>query len=129
MVNRRIDFTSMINNELEWCQGKVTKCIRDDPSLVLVEWDAIPDVDGYETKVEADEELVPNKWRKQSNTGWRIDLDVELFENYHGHIDKASIDELYDIEMEVVEEEEEVDLDKSNDCEYVDEEYLANGIM
>ena len=123
LVNRRIDFMSMINNELEWCQGKVTKCIRDDPPLVIVEWDAMPDVDGYETKVEAEEELVPNKWRKQSNTGWRIDLDVELFENYHGHIDKASIDELDDIEMEVVEEEEEVELDKSNDCEDVDEEY------
>ena len=61
--------------------------------------------------------------RPQSNTGWRIDLDVELFENYHGHIYKASIDELDDIELEVVEEEEEVDLDKSNDCKDVDEEY------
>ena len=79
------------------------------------------DVDGDETKVEAEEELVPNKWRKQSNTGWRIDLDVEFFENCHGHIDKASIDELDDIEMEVVEEEEEVELDRSNYCEDVDE--------
>ena len=42
---------------------------------------------------------------------------------YHGPIDKASIDKLDDIEMEVVEEEEEVELDKSNDCEDVDEEY------
>ena len=60
--------------------------------------------------------------RKHSNKGWRTDLDVELFENYHGHIDKASIDELYDIEIEVVEEEEEVELNSSNDCEDVDEE-------
>ena len=123
LVNRRIDFMSMINNELEWCQGNIMKCIKDDPPLVIVQWGEILDVDGYETKVEAEEELVPNKCRKQSNTGWRIDLDVELFENYHGHIDKASIDELDDIEMEVVEEEEEVELDKSNDCEDVDEEY------
>ena len=121
-VNRIIEFMSMINNELEWCQGKVTKCIRDDPPLVIVKWDAVPDVDGYETKVEAEEELVPNKRRKHSNKGRRIDLDIELFENYHGHIEKASIDELDDIEMEVVEEEEEVDLDSSNDCEDVDEE-------
>ena len=62
--------------------------------MVIVEWDAMPDVDGYETKVKAEEELVPNKRRKHSYKGWRIDLDVELFENYHGHIDKASIDEL-----------------------------------
>ena len=41
----------------------------------------MPDVDGYETKVKEEEELVPNKRRKQSNKGWRIDLDVELFEN------------------------------------------------
>ena len=39
LVNRRIDFMSMINNELEWCQGKVTKCIRYDPPLIIVEWD------------------------------------------------------------------------------------------
>ena len=51
----------------------------------------MPDVDGYETKVEAQEKLVPNKRRKHSNKGWIIDLDAELFENYHGHIDKASI--------------------------------------
>ena len=81
----------------------------------------MPDVDGYETKVEAEEELVPNKSRKHSNKGWRIDLDVEFFENYHWHIDKASIVELDDIEMEVVEEEEEVELDSSNYCEDVNE--------
>ena len=90
--------------------------------MVIVEWDAMPDVDGYKTKVEAEEELVPKKKRKHSNKGWRIDLDVELFENYHMHIDKVSINKLYDIEMEVVEEEEEVELDSSNDCEDVDEE-------
>ena len=44
-------------NELEWFQGKVTKCIRDDPPLVIVEWYEMPDVDSYETKVEAEEEL------------------------------------------------------------------------
>ena len=49
--------------------------------------------------------------RKHSNKGWKIDLDVEFFEKYHGPINKASIDELDDIEMEVVEEEEEAELD------------------
>ena len=83
--------------------------------MVIVEWDAMPDVEDYEKKVEAEEELVSNKWRKQSNTGWMIDLDVHFFENYHGHINKASINELYEIEMEVVEEEEEVELDSLND--------------
>ena len=72
--------------------------------MVIVEWDPTPDVDGYEIEVEAEEELVPNKWSKHSNKGWRIDLDVQLFENYHGHIDKASINKLDDIETEVVEE-------------------------
>ena len=65
--------------------------------MVIVEWDAMPDVEGYETKVEAEEELFPNNMRKHSNKGWTIDLDVEFFENYHGHIDKASIDKLDDI--------------------------------
>ena len=51
LVNRRIYFMSMINNELEWCQGKVTKCIRDDLPLVIVEWDAMPYVDSYEKKL------------------------------------------------------------------------------
>ena len=45
-----------------------------------------------------------------------------MFEKYHGPIDKASIDELDDREMEVVEEEEEAELDSSNDGEDVDEE-------
>ena len=82
--------------------------------MVIIVWDSMPDVEVYETKVEAEEELFPNKRRKHSNKGWRIDLDVELFENYHGHIDKASIDELDDIEMEVDEEEEEVELVERN---------------
>ena len=47
-----------------------------------------------------------------------------MFENYHGHIDKASIDELNFIVMEVVEEEEEVELDISNDFKDVDEKYI-----
>ena len=41
LVNRRIEFMPIINNELEWCQGKVTKCIRYDPPLVIVEWYAM----------------------------------------------------------------------------------------
>ena len=45
-----------------------------------------------------------------------------MFENYHGHIEKVSINKLDDIEMEVVEEEEEVELDSSTDCKDVDEE-------
>ena len=76
----------------------------------------------WDNVTEAEEELVPNKMRKHSNKGWKIDLDVELFEKYHEPIDKASIDELDDIEMEVVEEEKEAELDSSNDGEDVDEE-------
>ena len=34
---------------------QITKCNRDDPPLVIVEWDTIPDVYGYGTKVEAEE--------------------------------------------------------------------------
>ena len=60
--------------------------------------------------------------RKHSNKGCKIDLDVENFKNYHGHIDKASIDELYYIGTEVAEDEEEVELDILNDCKDVDEE-------
>ena len=42
------------------------KCIRDDPPLVIVEWGEMPDVDGYETNVEAEEELVPNNSTSRS---------------------------------------------------------------
>ena len=38
--------------------------------MVIVEWDAMTDVDGYETKVETEEELVPKKiGNNQINVG------------------------------------------------------------
>ena len=113
---RKLDAKNFQTSEkLREAAGKLHTERKTRKALVIVEWDAMPDVEGYEKKFEAEEELVPNK-------GWKIDLDIELFENYHGHIEKESIGELDDIEMEVVEEEEEVELDSSNECEDVDEE-------
>ena len=34
--------------KLEWCQGKVTGILTRDSHIVLVLWDAIPDVDDFE---------------------------------------------------------------------------------
>ncbi len=54
-----------------------------DPVLVKVLWDAMPDLE--EESSTSNQVLHPNKWKKKSEFGWRIDIDidVELFENYH----------------------------------------------
>jgi hypothetical protein len=31
--------------------------------------------------------LQSNKWKKKSKFGWQMDIDVELFENYHDTVE------------------------------------------
>ena len=45
-------------------------------------WDATPDIEGFEEVNEGTIELLPEKWRTKQNYGWRLDLDVELSDNY-----------------------------------------------
>ncbi len=55
------------------------------PPTVKVLWDAMPDLD--EDSSTSNQVLQPNKWKKKSKFGWRMDIDVEMFENYHDTVD------------------------------------------
>ena len=55
--------------------------VREEPPTVKVLWDAMPDLE--EESSTSNQVLQPNKWKKKSKFGWQMDIDVEMFENYH----------------------------------------------
>lgn len=71
------------NDGKEWCQGKVLKVLNARQHLVSIEWDPMPDIEGWEKKVKDEIELDPWKWNRKGANSWRLDLDVELYENYY----------------------------------------------
>lgn len=71
------------NDGKEWCQGKVLRVLNARQHLVEIEWDPMPDVEGWEKKVKDEVELDPAKWNMKGAQSWRLDLDVELYENFY----------------------------------------------
>ena len=61
----------------------------------------MPDVKGFEESAEAACFLNPEKWRRLTGWGWRMNADVELFENYYQDTDVLL--------QEEIEEEDRVD--------------------
>ncbi len=59
--------------------------------------------------------LQPNKWKKKSEFGWWIDIDVELFENYHDTVDDNEDADDY-MNLNVYDDDSEDDID-SNDSD------------
>jgi len=92
----------------EWCQGEVIEIVKMKPPTVRVMWDAMLDVEGFEACSEGECELDPRKWCKRSSWGWRKDIDVELIENY------------YDEDDVVVEEDDEEDIAYESSDEELD---------
>ena len=45
------------------------------------EWDAMPDVDGYEDSSISGVILLPSKWKKDITISWRMDVDVDVDED------------------------------------------------
>jgi len=43
---------------------------------VCVLWDPMPDVEGSEELSETNAILLPSKWRKETEGGWRMDVDI-----------------------------------------------------
>ena len=58
---------------------------------MTVEWDAIPDIPEFELPSESAVELDEEKYRRFVHWSWRMDLDVELFENYYYEDDEDVI--------------------------------------
>ena len=77
----------------EWCQGKVIEIVNKADHEVKVEWDAIPDVAGFEQQQESNCFLRPDFWKKLKHWGWRKDIDVELFDNYYKETDEVEQEE------------------------------------
>jgi hypothetical protein len=71
--------------EYRGCQGKVIEKVIKVPPTVKVLWDAMPDLE--EDSSTSNQVLPPNEWKKKHKFGWRMDIDVELFENYHDTVD------------------------------------------
>ena len=81
--------------------GVVVAKVKKNPPTVNILWNAMPDIEGFEESVESEVELLEDKWRRKVRYAWRMDLDVELDEDY------------FDEEDDVVSDEE----DKVEECE------------
>ena len=90
LLHRRIDVLSfmkvVVDEETKsvgrWCQGEVVRVYenRSKPT-VRVLWDPMPDVGGYEDAKEADQWLLPSKWRKDKDGAWRMDVELDIESN------------------------------------------------
>ena len=76
----------------QWCQGKVVRK-GWGKDCYIIQWDAMSDCVGCEEETESEAYLDPSKWRTKFVNGWRLDLDVELFENYYDTDDDSVIDD------------------------------------
>ena len=62
---------------LRWCQGEVIEIYTGrHKSTVRVLWDPMPDLEGSEESSETNAILLPRKWRKETEGGWRMDVDI-----------------------------------------------------
>ena len=62
--------------------------------------------------------LQPNKWKKKSEFGWRMDIDVELFENYHDTVDdNVDADDYMNLNVDDDDSDDDIDSSDSDDGE------------
>ncbi len=83
---------------LRRCQGEVIEIYigRQKPT-VRVLWDPMPDVEGSEESSETNAILLPSKWRKETEGGWRMDVDITV---------QDELDEESDVENVIMSENE-----------------------
>ena len=87
--------------------------VSEAPPTVKVLWDAMPDLE--EESSTSNQVLQPNKWKKKSKFGWRMDIDVELFENYHDTVDdNVDADDYMNLN---VDDDDDIDSSDSDDGE------------
>jgi hypothetical protein len=66
-----------------------------------------------------------NKWKKKSKFGWQMDIDVELFENYHDTVDdNEDADDYMNVNVDDDDSDDDID---SNDSDDGEESVLDNG--
>ena len=77
--------------------------------LVIVNWDGMPDVKGWEDSRESAQWLLPSLYNKDKEGEWRMDVNVELCEAYDSDNDDCESSENKIISDENVMSEEEYD--------------------
>ena len=55
--------------------------------FVIVNWDGMPDVKGWEDIRESAQQLFPSIYNKDEEGAWRMDVNVELCEAYDSYND------------------------------------------
>ena len=108
-----------------WCQGKEIEKVSNVPPTVKVLWDAML-VDLEEDISTSNQVLQPKKWKKKSEFGWRMDIDVELFENYHDMVDENVDAEDY-TNLNVDDDDSNDDIQQSSDSDDGEESVLDYG--
>ena len=87
-----MDDDDIKGTKYQWCQGIFVNKISNNPPTVNVQWDAMPDVEGFEESSESEVALWEDKWRKKVRFAWRMDLDVELYDIFFS-VDDAVIED------------------------------------
>ena len=78
VVGKRIELLTSVkvgSNEtsLIWWAGMVKHVENESTWVVMIEWDALEDVDGWEHGGECKQKLAPSKWRKNIENAWRME--------------------------------------------------------
>jgi hypothetical protein len=89
LLGQRIDvlysctFPGDGGNVLRWCQGEVIEIYagKQKPTVCVL-WDPMPDVEGSEELSETNAILLLSKWRKETEGGWRMDVDITVQDEF-----------------------------------------------
>lgn len=121
LIGKRIDVLWPMRNEetrkteKQWCQGKVLSKVKGNKREFVVAWDAMPDIEGFQEESESNVTLEESKYRRVDvQYAWRMDIDVELFENFYDDDDEDVI--MNDDERPIPDEEEE---EEDDDIDYI----------
>ncbi len=58
-----------------------------------MKWDAQLDAHGYEEATITNQKLLPSRWRKDREDGWRMDVTIDI-ESETDHVSEEESDEL-----------------------------------
>ena len=95
-----------------WYQG-VVRSVRkySRQTFVIVNWDGMPDVKGWEGTRESTQQLLPSLYNKDNEGAWRMDVSVKLCEAYDSENDECvgSDNEIISYDNEMSEGEDNID--------------------
>ena len=73
-----------------WCQGVVKSVLNDSRQpFMIVNWDGMPDVKGWEESCKSGQRLFPSLYNKDKEGARRMDVNVELCEAYDSENDEC----------------------------------------